>query len=126
MDKAGKWFIHELVDLSLAAPSIFASLDSRYMSRLEERVKVAKVCKLGSLSKIAFDQIIDKNKLIDDVSKALYASILCSYAQGMKLIHEKSKDEKWELNLGELARIWKGGCIVDAYFFGPHQERICH
>lgn len=48
--------------------------------------------------------------------KALYASKICSYAQGMNLIRAKSIEKCWILNLGELARIWKGGCIIRVMF----------
>ena len=50
------------------------------------------------------------------VTQALYAAKICSYAQGMNLIRAKSMEKKWDLNLGELARIWKGGCIIRAKF----------
>jgi 6-phosphogluconate dehydrogenase len=59
---------------------------------------------------------IDKKQLIDDVRKALYASKVTSYAQGMNLIRAKSNEQEWGLNLGEMARIWKGGCIIRAAF----------
>ena len=48
--------------------------------------------------------------------KALYASKVTSYAQGMNLIRAKSNEQEWGLNLGEMARIWKGGCIIRAAF----------
>lgn len=48
--------------------------------------------------------------------QALYASKICSYAQGMNVIRAKSMEQNWNLNLGELARIWKGGCIIRAKF----------
>ncbi|KAK6266691.1 hypothetical protein QUC31_017528 [Theobroma cacao] len=59
---------------------------------------------------------MDKAKLIDDVRQALYASKIRSYAQGMNLIREKSIEKGWDLKSGELARIWKGGCIIRAIF----------
>ncbi|KAJ0605105.1 putative phosphogluconate dehydrogenase (NADP(+)-dependent, decarboxylating) [Helianthus annuus] len=59
---------------------------------------------------------IDKKRLIDDVRQALYASKICSYAQGMNLLRAKSVEKNWNLNFGELARIWKGGCIIRAVF----------
>jgi 6-phosphogluconate dehydrogenase len=50
------------------------------------------------------------------VHDALYASKICSYAQGMSLIRAGSQEWKWDINLRELARIWKGGCIIRARF----------
>ncbi|KVI11173.1 6-phosphogluconate dehydrogenase, C-terminal [Cynara cardunculus var. scolymus] len=62
------------------------------------------------------DQVVNKKKLIDHVRQALYASKICSYAQGMNLIRAKNVEQGWDLKLGELARIWKGGCIIRAIF----------
>ncbi|KAJ6916646.1 6-phosphogluconate dehydrogenase [Populus alba x Populus x berolinensis] len=82
----------------------------------EERVEAAKVFKAGGFGDILTGQVVDKKHLIDDVRQALYASKICSYAQGMNLIHEMSIEKGWDLKLGELARIWKGGCIIRAVF----------
>ncbi|KAJ6684467.1 6-PHOSPHOGLUCONATE DEHYDROGENASE DECARBOXYLATING [Salix viminalis] len=89
----------------------------RFLSGLkDERVEAAKVFKTGGFGDILTDQVVDKKQLIDDVRKALYASKICSYAQGMNLIRAKSIEKGWDLKLGELARIWKGGCIIRAVF----------
>jgi hypothetical protein len=58
----------------------------------------------------------DKGMLIEDVKNALYCSKICSYAQGMNLIKEASTQKEWGIDLGECARIWKGGCIIRAKF----------
>ncbi|CAI0451273.1 unnamed protein product [Linum tenue] len=112
MKGTGKWTVQQAADLSIAAPTIASSLDARFLSGLkEERVQAA-----GGFSDILSEQVVDKEKLIDDVRKALYASKICSYAQGMNLIRAKSVEKGWGLKLGELARIWKGGCIIRAVF----------
>ncbi|KAB1211393.1 6-phosphogluconate dehydrogenase, decarboxylating 3 [Morella rubra] len=117
MKGTGKWTVQQAADLSVAAPTIAASLDARFLSGLkEERVEAAKVFKSGGFGDILTDQEVDKKKLIDDVRQALYASKICSYAQGMNLIRAKSNEKGWDLKLGELARIWKGGCIIRAIF----------
>jgi 6-phosphogluconate dehydrogenase len=59
---------------------------------------------------------VDRAQLVDDVRQALYAAKICSYAQGMNLIREAAKQLGWAVNLGECARIWKGGCIIRAKF----------
>ncbi|PKI75578.1 hypothetical protein CRG98_003979 [Punica granatum] len=111
------WTVQQAADLSIAAPTIAASLDSRFLSGLkEERVKAAEVFKSGGFGDILADQEVDKEKLVDDVRRALYAAKICSYAQGMNLIRAKSIEKGWGLQLGELARIWKGGCIIRAIF----------
>ncbi|PKI71167.1 hypothetical protein CRG98_008465 [Punica granatum] len=90
MKGTGKWTVQQAADLSIAAPTIAASLDSRFPSGLKkERVQAAEVFKSGGFGDILADQEVDKKKLID---------------------------EGWGLQLGELARIWKGGCIIRAIF----------
>ncbi|XP_077223756.1 6-phosphogluconate dehydrogenase, decarboxylating 2-like isoform X1 [Tasmannia lanceolata] len=117
MKGTGKWTVQQAADLSVAAPTIASSLDARFLSGLkEERVAAAKVFKEGGFSDILSDQHVDKAKLIDDVRQALYSAKICSYAQGMNLIRAKSIEKGWDLKLGELARIWKGGCIIRAIF----------
>ena len=70
----------------------------------------------GADAKAASMSAEEQDQLIEDVRMALYASKICSYAQGMNLIRAKSVSKDWNLNLGELARIWKGGCIIRAKF----------
>ncbi|CAN6471447.1 unnamed protein product [Victoria cruziana] len=117
MKGTGKWTVQQAAELSVAAPTIAASLDSRLLSGLkDERVNAAEVFKHGGVSDVLRNQVVNKRKLIDDVRQALYASKICSYAQGMNLIRAKSMEKGWDLRLGELARIWKGGCIIRAVF----------
>lgn len=124
MKGTGKWTVQQAAELSIAAPTIAASLDCRYLSGLkEERVCASKILEEAGINGDAIlntGRCIDKKRLIDDVRKALYASKICSYAQGMNLLRAKSEEKAWNLNLGELARIWKGGCIIRARFL----ERI--
>ncbi|CAH1451518.1 unnamed protein product [Lactuca virosa] len=106
-------------ELSVAAPTIAASLDCRYLSGLkDEREDAARILAAAGLKEEVgtVRSGIDKKRLIDDVRQALYASKICSYAQGMNLLRAKSSEKNWNLNFGELARIWKGGCIIRAVF----------
>ncbi|XP_057520952.1 6-phosphogluconate dehydrogenase, decarboxylating 2, chloroplastic [Amaranthus tricolor] len=119
MKGTGKWTVQQAAELSVAAPTIAASLDCRYLSGLkEERESAAKVLEAAGMKEevSAVRGGVDKKRLIDDVRQALYASKICSYAQGMNLLRAKSTEKGWGLNLGELARIWKGGCIIRAVF----------
>ncbi|KAI4370292.1 hypothetical protein MLD38_018659 [Melastoma candidum] len=121
MKGTGKWTVQQAAELSVAAPTIAASLDCRYLSGLkEERERASSTLQEAGLKD---DEVIarvhgsvDRKRLIDDVRQALYASKICSYAQGMNLLRAKSIEQGWNLNLGELARIWKGGCIIRAVF----------
>ncbi|KAL7171365.1 hypothetical protein ACSBR2_036087 [Camellia fascicularis] len=75
MKDTGKWTVQQAVELSVAVPTITSSLDSRFLSGLkDERVQAAKVFKSGGVDDILTDQAVDKQKLIDDVRQALYAS----------------------------------------------------
>ncbi|KAL2634351.1 hypothetical protein R1flu_005830 [Riccia fluitans] len=117
MKGTGKWTVQQAAELSIAIPTIAASLDSRFLSGLkDERVAAASAFKGYGVSDILAQKDIDKKELIDDVRKALYASKICSYAQGMNLIRAKGIEKNWNLNLGEISRIWKGGCIIRAKF----------
>lgn len=114
MKGTGKWTVQQAADLSVAAPTIASSLDSRFLSGLkDERMAAAEVFKNVDVGTL---EDLDKTRLIHDVRQALYASKICSYAQGMNLIRAKSTEKGWDLKLGELARIWKGGCIIRAVF----------
>ncbi|KAJ6817661.1 6-phosphogluconate dehydrogenase, decarboxylating 2, chloroplastic-like [Iris pallida] len=116
MKGTGKWTVQQAAELSIAAPTIAASLDGRFLSGLkDERVNAASILDQAGLETSTL-RSVDKKRLIDDVRQALYASKICSYAQGMNLIRAKSEEKGWNLNLGELARIWKGGCIIRARF----------
>ncbi|CEG37712.1 6-phosphogluconate dehydrogenase [Plasmopara halstedii] len=112
MKGTGRWTVQEAAERSIAAPTITASLDARYLSaRKDERVFASKI--LSGPSEIP---AVDKQQLIDDVRQALYASKICSYAQGLNLIREAGSQLGWNVDLGECARIWKGGCIIRAKF----------
>eukprot|EP00955_Chlamydomonas_euryale_P038672 351152-Chlamydomonas_euryale.AAC.2 len=113
----GKWTVQEAADLSVAAPTITASLDGRYMSALRpERLAAADVFEAIGVKQPAPAPGIDKAALVADVKAALLASKITSYAQGMNIIRAKSIEKDWGIDMGGLARIWKGGCIIRAGF----------
>jgi 6-phosphogluconate dehydrogenase len=115
LDKAGqkgtgKWTAQVALDLAIPIPTIAAAIDARVLSSMkDERMKAAKI--LGSDGK-GYEG--DKAPLIKAVRQALYAAKICSYAQGMSLIAAGSSEWNWGVNLKEMARIWKGGCIIRA------------
>ncbi len=118
LDKAGqkgtgKWTARTALDLGVAIPTISAAIDARVLSSLkEQRVEASKV--------ITGPQVDgwrgDSDSLVQAVHDALYASKICSYAQGFDLIHAGSEEYKWGIDPSEMARIWKGGCIIRAKF----------
>jgi 6-phosphogluconate dehydrogenase len=115
LDKAGqkgtgKWTQQIALDLAVPIPTIGAALDARVLSSMkEERVAASKL--LGAPSG-KYDG--DSKEFINAVQDVLYASKVCSYAQGMSLIRAGSKEWNWNINLREMARIWTGGCIIRA------------
>ena len=108
----GKWTAQVALQLAVAIPTIGAALDGRVLSSLkDERVAAARLYPAIE-ARPAFSANRDGWK--NDLRDALYAARVCSYAQGMALIAAGSTEYKWNINLAEMARIWKGGCIIRA------------
>jgi 6-phosphogluconate dehydrogenase len=119
MKGTGKWTVQQAAELTSPIPTIASALDARIVSGLRsERLAAAKILQ-GPKPAPSF---IDKKQLVDDVRHALYASKVCSYAQGMALLRTASHTYEWDLKLGRIARIWKGGCIIRAQFLGRIKE----
>jgi len=118
LDKAGqkgtgKWMSQIALDLGVPIPTINAAVEGRILSAFkDDRVKASQV--LPGPKREPYKG--DPKALIDAVRDALYASKICSYAQGMVMMKVASDEYKWNLDLGEIARIWKGGCIIRAQF----------
>ena len=115
LDKAGqkgtgKWTSQNALDIGSAIPTITAAVDARIISSIKaERVKVSKLLSGPTTSFKG-----DRQQLIEAVRAALYASKICSYAQGMALLKTASAEYDYDLDLGEIARIWRAGCIIRA------------
>ena len=117
VDKAGqkgtgRWTVMSALEIGVNIPTITAAVNARIMSSIkEERVIAAKEL---SGPTATFDG--DKKAFVNKIRDALYCSKICSYAQGMDLLSKASALNGYELDLGETARIWKGGCIIRAAF----------
>ena len=112
MKGTGRWTVQEGAERNTPLGTIAASLDARYLSgRKEQRVEASKI-----LEGPSYPPQVDKNQIVADLKEALYCSKICSYAQGMNLIKATSEEYEWGVDLGECARIWKGGCIIRAGF----------
>jgi 6-phosphogluconate dehydrogenase len=108
----GKWTSVNALDMGVPAPTIAESVFARFLSAIkEERVAAAKILK-GPKKKYRGSP----RALIAAIHDALYCSKICSYAQGFQLMREAQKEYKWTLNFGEIAQIWRGGCIIRAVF----------
>jgi 6-phosphogluconate dehydrogenase len=112
MKGTGRWTVQEAAERSVAAPTMAAALDVRYLSaRKEERVAASRV--LSGPSEVPN---VERGQIIADCKEALFCAKVCSYAQGMCVIQGASEQMDWGVNLSECARIWKGGCIIRAGF----------
>jgi 6-phosphogluconate dehydrogenase len=108
----GKWTTAAALDLAVPIPTITAAVDARILSSLKPIRKLgARTYKLRRSPLRA-----DKQKILTQIRSALYASKICSYAQGFDLLRTASHEFKYGVQLGEIARIWKGGCIIRAVF----------
>ena len=108
----GRWTVVSSLELGVPIPTIYAAVNARVMSAYkDERVAASKVITAPTGKYQG-----DKQQFIDQVRDALYCSKMCSYAQGMALLSKASKELNFNLNLAEIARIWKGGCIIQAGF----------
>ncbi len=111
----GKWTAQEALDLGISVPSIAEAVFARCISAIkDERIAASKELK-GPHVKFNGDKV-KKAQFLSHIQAALYASKICSYAQGFALLQEASKEYKWELDFGEIALLWRGGCIIRAQF----------
>lgn len=124
MDKAGqkgtgKWTSKNALDLGVPLPLITESVFARFISSLkDERVAASKV--LSGPETIEYEG--NREELIESVRKALYMSKIVSYAQGFAQMRAASEENHWGLQFGEIAMIWRGGCIIRANFLQKIKE----
>jgi 6-phosphogluconate dehydrogenase len=115
----GKWTSQSALDLGVPLPIITESVFARFISAMkQERVEASKVLN-GPESK-PFDG--DREAFIESIRKALYLSKICSYAQGFAQMRAASEEYNWDLSYGEIAMIFRGGCIIRAQFLQKIKE----
>ena len=108
----GKWTAQEAMELGVPVPTIAEAVFARSLSALkDERAEAAKLL-TGPRGEFAGD----KDQLLEDIRRALYLAKICSYAQGFALLKAASDEYNWNLDLGQVALIWRGGCIIRARF----------
>jgi 6-phosphogluconate dehydrogenase len=118
LDKAGQkgtglWTGKVAMEHAIPVPSIVAAIDGRVLSsRKSERELMSQTLKGPTVA--PFDG--DRDTFVQQVHDALYSAKIVAYAQGMDLIGRLSVEHEWNVKLGEMARIWKGGCIIRARF----------
>jgi 6-phosphogluconate dehydrogenase len=112
----GRWTGEFALELGIPIPTIAAAIDARLISSMKEEREVAS----AHLRPITVPPPEgDRQALTAAVADALLCSKICSYAQGMHLIRAGSECYKWNISLREMARIWKGGCIIRARLLDP-------
>jgi 6-phosphogluconate dehydrogenase len=110
----GKWTAINALDLGMPLTLIAESVFARCLSaQKDERVKAASIL---PKAKVSFSG--DKQAMIDAIGDALYAAKIISYAQGFRLLKEAASEYSWKLNYGEIALMWRGGCIIRSQFLG--------
>ncbi len=110
----GKWTGIEALQLGSPTATITEAVFARCISALkEERAAAA-----GQLAGVEGAPRVDRDAFIEDVRQSLYASKICSYAQGFQLLKMAAAEHDWDLNFGSIALMWRGGCIIRAQFLG--------
>ncbi|MBD2460390.1 NADP-dependent phosphogluconate dehydrogenase [Oscillatoria sp. FACHB-1407] len=118
----GRWTVMSALELGVSIPTIIAAVNARIISSYKQE-RVAASNQLSGPSITAYG---DTKAFVNMVRDALYCSKICSYAQGMALLSKASQEFNYNLNLSEMARIWKGGCIIRARFLNKIQQAFIH
>jgi len=119
LDKAGqkgtgRWTSLSALDLGVPAQTIAEAVFARALSAIKDERLVASQQLSGP--EVMFTG--DKSAFLDQLQQALFASKICSYAQGYQLMRAAAREYNWDLNYGKIALMWRGGCIIRAQFLG--------
>jgi 6-phosphogluconate dehydrogenase len=115
----GKWMSQLALDLGVPSTLVTMAVYARSLSAQKEaRVRAGKVLR-GPSEKT---DVGDRDEFIEQVRQALYASKICSYAQGFVQLQEAAKEHDWPLDFGDCAMLWRGGCIIRAQFLDRIKE----
>jgi 6-phosphogluconate dehydrogenase len=114
----GKWTGISALELGVPVTLIGEAVFGRCLSAMkEERAAASKILNGPKRSGSP-----DRKEFIENVRRALYCSKMISYAQGYMLLREAAKEQKWNLNFGGIALMWRGGCIIRSRFLGKIKE----
>lgn len=113
----GKWTSQDALNLGTPIPTIDAALLGRNISAFKaERVKASRILHGPESSGLAVGE-----EFVTTIRDALYVGMIISYAQAMAMLRAASHEYGYDLNLSEIARIWKGGCIIRSKLLDPIQ-----
>jgi 6-phosphogluconate dehydrogenase len=110
MKGTGSWTVKAGAEIAAPIPTIASAVEARLMSGLHPLRQVAAKTLAGPEPQVAEA----REGLVEDARAALYAAKIAAYAQGLDLLARASGEHDWNLDLVEIARIWKGGCIIRA------------
>ena len=108
----GKWTSVNALDMGTPAPTVAEAVFARCLSAVKEERVAASALLKGPTAKFEGDRA----KFVAAIHDALYCSKICAYAQGFQLMREAQKEYNWTLHFGEIAKIFRGGCIIRARF----------
>jgi 6-phosphogluconate dehydrogenase len=114
----GKWTSQAALDLGIPAQTVAEAVFARTMSAIKDERVFASKSLNGPQPKFSGD----KKEFVGKIQRALYASKICSYAQGYQLMRAAAEEYKWDLNYGDIALMWREGCIIRAQFLGRIKE----
>ncbi|MDJ0882302.1 MAG: decarboxylating NADP(+)-dependent phosphogluconate dehydrogenase [Gammaproteobacteria bacterium] len=118
----GKWMSQLALDIGVPSTLVTTAVYARSISSQKERRVKASALLTGPDAELGLDNYKDQDGFINAVRQALYASKICSYAQGFVQLLEASKEYDWSLNYGDCALLWRGGCIIRAQFLDRIKE----
>ena len=123
----GKWMSQDALDLGMPSTLVTMAVYARCLSALKAaRVRASKILKKPQLSEAERRELVgDRDTFIEQVRQALYASKICSYAQGFVQLQEAAHEYKWPLDYGLCARLWRGGCIIRGAVPGTDHGSVC-
>jgi 6-phosphogluconate dehydrogenase len=114
----GKWTSQTALDLGVAAPTIGEAVFARCLSAIKTERLAASSQLIGPQTKFEGD----KKAFVGAIRDSLYASKICSYAQGFQMMQEASREYGWQLDFGAISKLWRAGCIIRARFLDPIRE----
>ncbi|MFQ5743041.1 MAG: NADP-dependent phosphogluconate dehydrogenase [Acidobacteriota bacterium] len=119
----GKWTVQAALELGIAIPTITAGVDARLLSALkEERVSAARIWARQAPAYQGDPQVV-----VEMTLSALQGATICAFAQGFALMRAASEEFDYGLDLAEIARVWRGGCIIRSALLEPIRDAFqCH
>ena len=118
----GKWMSQLALDLGVPSTLVTTAVFARSLSAQKEaRVRASEVLS-GPAQGDVSSLVGDKAQFVEAIRQALYASKICSYAQGFVQLQAAAAEHDWPLNYGDCALLWRGGCIIRAQFLDRIKE----